>query len=272
MALGALDLAKYVAAPDRDGGRVGPSGDAGHEDALGVREPAAEPVGYAQVEPGDVVQKPLALAELGQRPRCERGRGLGVPAEPGEKAAVDGDQRRDVHQQAASPASRRLERLLGRAGMCPLGRLDQALHRLHAASGRGQLGLRQQQSGTRPDQVSGERGKPPLNRHPLAAQTGDRIELPLDQLGRPCHLPGGHRVPDRILGQSVLFMPGGGVTVQLRHLGGLSLQQAGAEQVGEQVVEAPPAAHLIQRHQEQPGPLHLLQQLLAPAASGDRVG
>jgi hypothetical protein len=46
--------------------------------------------------------------------------------------------------------------------------------------------------------------------------------------------------------------------------------QAGAEQVGEQLVVAPPAAHLIQRQQEQVGPLHLLQHLLAVAAAGDR--
>ena len=44
---------------------------------------------------------------------------------------------------------------------------------------------------------------------------------------------------------------------------GLFLLQAGAEQVGEQVVVAPPAAHLIQRDQEQARPLDLLQQRLA---------
>ncbi len=48
--------------------------------------------------------------------------------------------------------------------------------------------------------------------------------------------------------------------MQARHPVGLLLLQAGAEQVGEQVVVAPPAAYLIQRHQEQSGPLHLLQQ------------
>jgi len=59
--------------------------------------------------------------------------------------------------------------------------------------------------------------------------------------------------------------------VQLRYLAGLFGLQAGAEQVGEQVVVAPPAADLIQRHQEQPGPLDLLQQRLAPGPAGDRV-
>ena len=78
-------------------------------------------------------------------------------------------------------------------------------------------------------------------------------------------------MPYRVVGQPVLLAPGGGVAVQARHPVGLLLLQAGAEQVGEQVVVAPPAAHLIQRHEEQAGPLHLLQQCLAPGAAGDRV-
>jgi hypothetical protein len=59
--------------------------------------------------------------------------------------------------------------------------------------------------------------------------------------------------------------------VQLRHPLGLLLLQAGAEQVGEQVVKAPPAPHLVQRHQEQVGPLHLLQHRLAVGPRGDRI-
>jgi hypothetical protein len=42
--------------------------------------------------------------------------------------------------------------------------------------------------------------------------------------------------------------------VQSRHAAGLFGLQAGTEQVGEQVVVAPPAAHLIQGDQEEPGP------------------
>ena len=53
-------------------------------------------------------------------------------------------------------------------------------------------------------------------------------------------------------------------SVQVRHLIRLFLPEAGVEQVGEQMMVAPPAAHLIQRDQEQIGPLHLLQQALAP--------
>src|ERR1041384_6327948 len=49
------------------------------------------------------------------------------------------------------------------------------------------------------------------------------------------------------------------------------LCQPGAQQVGEQLVVAPPAAHLVQWQQEQPGPLHLLEQGLAAGPGGDRV-
>jgi hypothetical protein len=49
------------------------------------------------------------------------------------------------------------------------------------------------------------------------------------------------------------------------------LLQAGAEQVGEQMVVAPPAAHLIQRHQEQAGPFDRLQRRLAIGTAGDRI-
>jgi len=76
-------------------------------------------------------------------------------------------------------------------------------------------------------------------------------------LDQPCgqaHLPGGDRVPDRVIGQPALRVPGGRVPVQSRHAAGLFGPQAGAEQVGEQVVVAPPAAHLVQGDQEKPGP------------------
>jgi hypothetical protein len=59
--------------------------------------------------------------------------------------------------------------------------------------------------------------------------------------------------------------------VQHGHSTGLILAKADAEEVGEQVVVAPPPAGGIQRHQEQVGPFHLLQHLLAVGAAGDRV-
>ncbi len=62
------------------------------------------------------------------------------------------------------------------------------------------------------------------------------------------------------------------MAVQLRHhTSRLLYLQAGAEQTGEQVVVAPPAAYLIQRDQEQARPLGLLEQRLAALAAGDGV-
>ena len=98
-----------------------------------------------------------------------------------------------------------------------------------------------------------------------------RVGMPLDQPGGPRGVPCGQRVPDRFIGQPVFPTPRCGVMVQGRHPAGLFLPQPGAEQVGEQVVVAPPAAHLIQRHQEQVRLLHLLQHHLATGAAGDRV-
>ncbi len=59
--------------------------------------------------------------------------------------------------------------------------------------------------------------------------------------------------------------------MQRRQPVGLLLLQAHPEQVGEQLVVAPPAAHRVQRRQEQVSPLGLLQQPLAVAAATDGI-
>ena len=76
---------------------------------------------------------------------------------------------------------------------------------------------------------------------------------------------------DGVIGQPVLLMPGRRVTVQFCGPARLPMLQAGAQQVGEQVVVAPPATDLIERHQEQAGPFRLLQPRLAAGAAGHRV-
>jgi hypothetical protein len=89
-----------------------------------------------------------------------------------------------------------------------------------------------------------------MNRRPFAVHEEDRVVMLLDQPGGPGHLPGGDRVPDRVIGQPALRIPGCRITVQFGNPAGLFLLQAGAEQVGEQVVVTPPAAHLIQGYHE----------------------
>jgi hypothetical protein len=71
--------------------------------------------------------------------------------------------------------------------------------------------------------------------------------VPLEQPGRPGGLPGGQGVAHGVVGQAMLLLPGGGVAVQRRHPLGPLARQTGAEQVGEQLVVAPPATHLVQR-------------------------
>jgi hypothetical protein len=78
-------------------------------------------------------------------------------------------------------------------------------------------------------------------------------------------------VADGLVDQPVLLAPAGRPVVQLRHQVRLGLQHAGAEQIGEQVMQAPPAALLVQRDQEQVGPLQLLQHALAVRVPGHGV-
>ena len=179
-------------------------------------------------------------------------------------------QGRDIDQVAGCHAGRRLERLIGPVGGRAVNSVQERFHHLEVAAGGGHQGLRQQQPGAGPDHLSGEDRQPPVDGSCLAAIV-DHIEVLLDDPGRPEHLPGGGRVADGVIGQPVVLVPGCRVAVQIRHAAGLLFLQAGAEQVGEQVMVAPPAAHLIQRDQEQAGPLRLLQQPLAALAAGDRI-
>ena len=124
------------------------------EGALGCVEAAVEPRGYGQLPLRDRPQYPFVLPALGQGLGTELSRARGVPAELGEVTTSDCDHHGDIHQQAAGPADRGLERLLARAGVGALGRVDELLGRLQAAAGCGRHRLRQQQPGAGPDQIS----------------------------------------------------------------------------------------------------------------------
>jgi hypothetical protein len=78
-------------------------------------------------------------------------------------------------------------------------------------------------------------------------------------------------VPHGVVSQTLPFRPGRCGAVQRHHPLGPLLVQAHPQQVGEQVVIPPPAVHLIQRRQEQVGPLHQLQQSLTIGAPGHRI-
>jgi hypothetical protein len=207
---------------------------------------------------------------LGQGPRRERGRALGVTAQLSQVGTLERDVSRHIHQQAGRRAGGRLERLASSVCGHALGGVDQLLQVRKVAAGALQLRLCEQQPGAGPHQVGGQRRQPPLDGLPFATQVVGSVEVLLDQPGGPEHLPGGHRVPDRIIGQPVLAEPARRLAVQPGRPSGLVLQP-GPEQVGEQLVITPPAPHLIEGHQEQARPLHLLQQGLAAAPAGYRI-
>ena len=102
---------------------------------------------------------------------------------------MERDRRGDIHQHAGSPAGRRLEGVIGRTCGRAVGVIEQSFDCLRAAAGVCQGRLRQQQPGTGPDQVSGHRRKPSLNRRRIAVQVIDRVEVPLYQPDGPDHLP-----------------------------------------------------------------------------------
>ena len=273
-ALGTLDLAEVVAAADRQGAFAGrpPLRGNRRQQLLGFGEPAAHPLGEAEVAAGVGRQHPLVVTEPGQGLRRERDSALGVAAERGEVRTLGRDRRGHVHQPAI-PAGRRhgrLTRHVGSARLRALGGIQQLPGRLHPAAGQGQARPGQQQPRPRTGYVGRDGREPPLRRRPLAPPEEDLVEMPFDQPGSPEGIPRCQRMPDGVVGQPVLLQPGGRVAVYHGDPLGLLLE-AGAEQVGEQMVVAPPAAHLIQRHQEQVRPLHPLQHDLAVGPAGDRV-
>ena len=154
------------------------------------------------------------------------------------------------------------ERALGGVQRCP--------GRIHAVAEESQARLGQQQPRPRAGQPGGQRCQPPLQGRAFAAQE-KRVGVPLDQPHRPDGVPGGQGVPHRVVGEAMILTPGGRGPVQARNPAGPFLLQAGAEQIGEQMVVPPPTAHLIQWHQEQAGLLHPLQHRLAVGAASDRI-
>jgi hypothetical protein len=80
----------------------------------------------------------------------------------------------------AGPANGRLERLLRCVRVGLLSRVEQRFYRLQPAADEGQESLRQQQPRPGPDQVLGQRRKPPVNRLPFAVQVEQFVVMLLD--------------------------------------------------------------------------------------------
>ena len=93
----------------------------------------------------------------------------------------------------------------------------------------------------------------------------------LDQPRREFVVGGGERVLYRLGKVPVALVPTGGTEVQLAHAPGTLAHEAAAQEVGEEVMVAVPAALVVQSDDEEVLPLQPLQHLLPVVAAGERV-
>jgi hypothetical protein len=160
MAEGALHLAQVVRRPHGQVALTGRPllGDYAGQAVLGLHHPAALPVGHGQMPVDRRAQCPVILSQVGEGLLPERVDVFGVPSEPGQVGAFEGDGRWDVREQARAPAHRRLRGCVDHSpSTCQraFGRIEQLLDSFHAAAEERQQRLRQQQPGPGGDQVVG---------------------------------------------------------------------------------------------------------------------
>jgi len=148
--------------------------------------------------------------------------------------------------------------------------VQQRLGLLQSAPQQGPHRLCHQQPRPSADQLGGQPRHPAVDRRTLGTAQ-QRVEMPLDQPGGPDLVAGGQGMPDGVVDQPVALVPGRRGLVQPAHPLRPGLPQAGAQQIGEQMVVTPPAALPVQRHQEQVGPFGLLEQPLAVGPGTDGV-
>ena len=105
---------------------------------------------------------------------------------------------------------------------------------------------------------AGELGLPPFAAHHRHGE--------LHEVGGPARVAAGQRVADRLRRVVVGLEPGAGPPVQLGDLVGLLVEQVGVQDVGEQVVVAVPLPPVVERDEEQVGPLQRDERRLAAVA------
>ena len=93
----------------------------------------------------------------------------------------------------------------------------------------------------------------------------------LDERRRPLGVPGGHRVANRLRPVVVGLAPVAGPPVELGDELRRLVQQVGPQHVGEEVVVPVPAAAVVERDEEQVGPLQRLEPGRAAVLAGHGV-
>ena len=257
-------------------GRPDGAGQVG-QGAFSLAEVASQPVRPGQIPLGEEARKAVHSGHPGQHLPGELDGTAGVAAQAGKV----GPQHRDhcghiLPRRACRPVFPARSCLFlgwfpGAAGRKrPVGGVQPALERVGTAVHDRPVGLGDAQPRPVLDQPGGQGSQPPGHGRGFSASR-HFPDVPLDHPGRPVAVPGGQGVPDRIVDQPVALTPGGRGAVQLRQPFRLLLGKAHPQQVGEQLVVAVPAAHLVQRGQEQIGPLDGLKQPLPAGAAGDRI-
>ncbi len=277
VALGALHLAQIV--PNAHGEKASeeradgpPLGEHLGQAALGWLEPAVQPVRHRPVPVHEGAHEPVVLAQVGEGLPVVAGREGGIAAKPRERGAQERDPGADIGQHAIAlwRSEGRFIWFVAADRKGALGVVEQGLECLGLEPLGGGVRLGQAQARAGAYRLRGQRRKPAAQGRALAAAE-QLLHVPLHQPRGPGGVPGRQRVPHRVIGQVMLLAPGGRGPVQRLHPAGLLSPQPGAQQIGEQVVVAPPAAYLIQRHQKQARPLDVGQHRLAAGPSGDRI-
>ncbi len=92
-----------------------------------------------------------------------------------------------------------------------------------------------------------------------------------DQACGVLHIGNRQGMGHRLYEETVLLVPLAGVEVEVRNTCGPKLPQPTAQHLGKQVVVAIPLPPVIERDEEQIGPLHILQQCLTIITSAQSI-
>jgi hypothetical protein len=211
----------------------------------------------------------LVLGHLGQGRSCVLDHRLRIAPSSCKLGAKERDRRRHRSHHANLCQHPDLPRPVSLVE-CAFGLHQETLDRVQAAEEQLPQPLGQAQRWSGSHRLVRESRQPSLQQRALVAAEG-LAQVLFDQSRRPRPIPRPQGMVDRLVDQPVLLAPFGGPPVQLRQPRALGPLQPSAEQIGEQVMEAVPAALLVQRDQEQVGALDPLQDVLAIGISSDRA-